>query len=528
MSKRAILYTRVSTDPQDKGYSPDTQLDACRRYAERLGYVIGAEMQDTFSGATPIAERPIGKALVAMLKRREANALIVYCVDRLSRDIVDLLASVRDWIRAGIEVHTCDIGRIQSELDIVLVIKGWQGSDEREKIRERTSRGRYGKAQAGKVVGNGKPPYGYQYVYETLGGRPKVAGLAIVEEEARIVRLVYRWYVYGDDDNAPLNANGIARRLSEMRVHTPDKRKGMRKRDPHFWDETRVIRILENEAYAGILRYGKQTGVNGKYGKRPVHETVPVSVPPIIDRELWDAAQERREYNKRMSKRNCKHEYLLRGLGKCGECGYALAGDKIQTRSYYRCVQRATRFAGLEYICRAKKIRADVLEGKVWEYILELWSNKQRFKRVLRKAQKAELDSLQPKHDRLMTVLGLMADCEDEADATARAMKRVGEGIVWEKLDRDAEEIRQRHKELIKERDELRFALDSRQLTDERIKAALKQREDVVVGLKRPTFESKRRMLEFLRVVVTVKQGQAVIQSIAPTKAIPIDLHISR
>src|SRR5437773_1374138 len=102
MTKRAIIYTRVSTDPQDKGYSPDTQLDACRRYAERLGYAVAAELQDTYSGATAIAERPKGKALVTPLKAREAEAVIVYCVDRLSRDIVDLLASVRDWIRADI------------------------------------------------------------------------------------------------------------------------------------------------------------------------------------------------------------------------------------------------------------------------------------------------------------------------------------------------------------------------------------------------------------------------------------------
>ncbi len=196
------------------------------------------------------------------------------------------------------------------------------------------------------------------------------------------------------------------------------------------------------------------------------------------------------------------------------------------TSLYYHCGQKANRFPGLEYICRQRKVRADVLEAKVWEYILDLWSNQERFKRILRDAQKSELDSLQPKRERLQTVLGLIADCEREAEDTAHAMKRA-RGLISQKLERDAEEINQRHETLTKERDELLLVLDTRQLTDERIHAALQQREDVVVGLEQPTFESKRRMLEFLRVEVTVKDGQAWIQSIAPVKATPIDLHIS-
>src|SRR5262245_39897170 len=130
--KRAIALSRVSTDEQGKGYSPETQLEACRRYAATNGLTIVKEFDERYSGATPIAERPEGRKLAAMLRAREADAVIVYCVDRLSRDIVDLLTTVREWLRARIEVHSCDVGKVESEHDIVLVIKGWQGSDERK------------------------------------------------------------------------------------------------------------------------------------------------------------------------------------------------------------------------------------------------------------------------------------------------------------------------------------------------------------------------------------------------------------
>lgn len=149
-------------------------------------------------------------------------------------------------------------------------------------------------------------------------------------------------------------------------------------------------------------------------------------------------------------------------MGKCGECGFALRGAPHVAHGkqylYYHCGQRANRFAGLEHLCRQRKGRADVLEAKVWDYILDLWSNKERFKRILRDAQKAELDSLQPKRERLAAVLGLLADCEREAEDTAHAMKRA-RGLISQKLERDAEEINQRHGALTKERDELLLAM---------------------------------------------------------------------
>jgi len=225
MNKRAILYARVSSEEQaDKGYSLPTQLDACRRYAERLGISVVAEMTEDYSGATAIAERPTGKRLVSMLKRGEANTLIAYQVDRLSRDIVDLLASVRDWIRAGVEIHACDIGRIESELDIVLVIKGWQGSDERKKIIERTSlipgvetagisdnlpmsRNRsWGIAAKGEQKPNGRD-FVPVFVYIVSPGYVKAMGMRLLEGRD------ISWHDIADSRNVVIINETVARRL---------------------------------------------------------------------------------------------------------------------------------------------------------------------------------------------------------------------------------------------------------------------------------------------------------------------------
>ncbi|CAG0957695.1 partial Serine recombinase PinR, partial [Planctomycetaceae bacterium] len=256
--KRMICYRRVSTDDQaDKGYSLPSQLEAIKAYAAVHDFEIVADFADDYSGATPIAERPEGKKAIAMLKRKEADGIITHHVDRLSRDLVDALATVRDLTRAGLEVHSLDVGRIDAETDIVLVIKAWQGSDERKKIIERTSRGRNRKAAEGKVVGSGTPPYGYKY---------QNGEFAINEEQARVVRMMYHWYVDGDELEYPLTMTEIQARLYELGIKSPytHVKPGVSGK----WRVDTIGRVLGSETYAGLWHYGKKVGYAGAGGKR--------------------------------------------------------------------------------------------------------------------------------------------------------------------------------------------------------------------------------------------------------------------
>ena len=49
--KRAVLYARVSTDEQaEHGYSLQTQIEACQRYAESHGLSVVAMFKDDYTG----------------------------------------------------------------------------------------------------------------------------------------------------------------------------------------------------------------------------------------------------------------------------------------------------------------------------------------------------------------------------------------------------------------------------------------------------------------------------------------------
>ena len=355
--KKAAIYTRVSTDDQaDQGYSLPSQLEGCRQFVDQLGYVVVAEFRDDHSGATPVIERPQGKKLTDMIKAREVDAVIVHQVDRLSRDIVDLLSSVRNWLRVGVEVYALDVGKIESELDIVLVIKGWQGSDERKKIRERSMRGKRTKARTGRVVGT-RAPFGYDHIRDENG---KVVNFQPVENKAQIVRLIFNWYVNGDETGQRLSAGKIARRLSEMKIQTPGETNSgyHRTRESGMWRPGGVLDIISSETYAGVWRFGVRIGPTRN--KRPKEEWIEIEVPALIDRKTWETAQELRERNKQFSRRNAKHDYLLSGLIRCA-CGHAMSGEYFSHHQYYTCTWRNNhRFNKIVY-CRPDSTSRDHL-----------------------------------------------------------------------------------------------------------------------------------------------------------------------
>ena len=96
--RRAIGYSRVSTDAERQGAGLTAQRRAIQRYAAPRGWVIEI-VSDEASGST--ADRPALKDALGKLARHEADALIVSKLDRLSRSLVDFADIVRLAERQG-------------------------------------------------------------------------------------------------------------------------------------------------------------------------------------------------------------------------------------------------------------------------------------------------------------------------------------------------------------------------------------------------------------------------------------------
>jgi DNA invertase Pin-like site-specific DNA recombinase len=81
----AVIYARVSTKEQTKGYSLDTQIQGCTDFAEKNGFNIISVLSETRSAA----EMKNQRKLLQILAERSNIHLIAYCMDRFSRNFFD-------------------------------------------------------------------------------------------------------------------------------------------------------------------------------------------------------------------------------------------------------------------------------------------------------------------------------------------------------------------------------------------------------------------------------------------------------
>ncbi len=509
---KAIVYARVSTDDQaDKGFSLAAQVEAGRKYAEAHAMTVSQELiDDGVSGAMAFSERPAGATAWALLRSGKAQALIVQNVDRLSRDVVDLLVTIRALLRAGVEVHCLDLGRVTSEYDIMLVIRGWQGSDERQKINRRTMSGKREKLAQGMVIG-GTLPYGYTHLRDAQG---RIVNFVEQKEQAAVVRLIFQWYTVGDNDCEPLSVYEITTHLRENGI--PTKFGG-------GWQMSTVSRILHNPVYKGEWHYNAKA--NGDAPQR----TFVVSVPALVSAEVWDVAQAQLERNKLKATRNAKRDYLLRGIIKCG-CGYAMAGvakkNKGGVYRYYRCGSRVV-FKD-EKQCQLA-IRADHIEAATWAALRDRIKNSDTYEADLREAQRLEDEEREPKTIELEAVLAMMAEGEAEAVKLAKTLEALTEkqrkGIVGRTLQDKVDALDERYNDLAARRDKLEAELANRHFTDELIQYQLDFAADLRDGIENATNADKRFMLDTFDARVTVTDGKPKL-SLQMPKEVLIDLHL--
>src|SRR5438552_5617490 len=189
---RAALCARVSTDEQAEKYGLSSQLTELGELAAKKSFTVpeGAEfVDDGYSGAT--LDRPALDRLREAVRARAFDVVLVHDPYSLSRKLAHQLLLVEELERAGVGLEYFTTPREDTpEGRLLLIVKGVVAEYEREKIRERTTRGKKQKAREGRFPG-GSCPYGYR------SDRADRGRLVIYEDEARVVRDMFRWAAEG-------------------------------------------------------------------------------------------------------------------------------------------------------------------------------------------------------------------------------------------------------------------------------------------------------------------------------------------
>lgn len=367
---QALIYVRVSSQDQARGWSLETQEAACRTYAAAHGLDVAAVYSDTETGAT--AERAGYQAMIAAIRRGAASALIIYQNDRLHRNLPNAMLARAELQRLGVEVHSVRRGRAGTtpEEQFVNNIDDLVAELERARTIERTMRGRRAKAESG-FFGQGPAPYGYRYVSRDID-KKRQRVLEIDEATAPIVRLIFQWYA--DEE---MGARQIARRLSDDGVRSPGRVNPTQEWNVtrNDWSDPSVYAILRRRAYSGTMELYATRRVDEKKRKvRAKSDRILISVPAIIDEATWERAVQRLATGRQRAKGRRIHEYLLARRIRCA-CGYAVSGRSSgrigeRLRLWYVCNGRVTRLTARPCSFPLPWLLASRIDSAVWTWIV--------------------------------------------------------------------------------------------------------------------------------------------------------------
>lgn len=509
MSKRALIYARVSYDDRkNEARNLEGQIEDGRGHCAERGHRIVAELKEDDRGASGADwDLPMLNQALEMARAGEFDVLVVRELDRFARSLAKQLVIEGEFKRHGVEIEyilgeypDTPEGRLNKHIRATIA------EFEREKIAQRMTRGRRQVVKSGKVMLHGnKPPYGY---------RVEDGILVIYEPEARIVRLIFTWYVYGNENGKKLSIKAIARRLTEMGTPTQTDRKGgYKKRGYGEWPEGTVADMLSNETYAGVWYYGKR---DKNSRRNPRENWLSVEVPAIVSREVWEMAQERKEHNKEMASRNSKYEYLVGRRVTCGQCAhekpYKMYGKPVQQGKYlyYTCPATNGQTAGQS--CDNGYFRADQVDNAVWEWVRGILLHPEALRQDLKEQQAERERENQPLWDRLGVIDDLLAD-------NRRKLEKLLDVYLSSDLSKETFVERKTRLEttitaLEKERADLVITLESQTLTDAQILTIEKYARKVAKGLGKAEgdFELRRQIIDELdvRVKLAIEDGLKV------------------
>src|SRR3982750_321765 len=381
----AAIYARVSTERQERDQTIDSQLAALRTWVQQQGYELLPEhlfTDEGYSGAR--LDRPGLDRLRDAAREGLFDVVAILSPDRLARKYAYQVLLLEEFRRAGCEVVFLQHPISDDPNDqLLLQIQGAIAEYERAVLGERFRRGKLQRAPNGHYLA-GRAPYGYRYVPR----QDAVPGHLVVDEpEAELVRMLYGWLV--DEQTT------IRQILQRLNAGPWLPRSGR-----HAWSPSTVHHILADPIYVGTAyanRYaygpaakpraqrGPHTGPATCRRLRPREQWIAISVPALVDQEMWDRAQAQLARNAALSFRhNARHSYLLRCLLTCGFCGLAMYGvtrpatARKPPRQYYECHGKDCVLSARTAACPSRSVRAEEIEDAVREHVAGLLADPDR------------------------------------------------------------------------------------------------------------------------------------------------------
>lgn len=479
MEKAIAIYSRKSKFT-GKGESIENQIELCKQYIHAHE---GKEASDAalvfedegFSGKS--LERPKFKKMMADAKAGKIRTIVVYRLDRISRNIGDFAALIEELNDRNISFVS-----IKEQFDTsspmgraMMYIASVFSQLERETIAERIRDNMQELSKTGRWLG-GVTPTGYasrQIQQTDADGRiHKACMLEIVPKEAEMVRLIFQKFLENQSltkTDAFLLQSGY--RTKNGKTFTRFTIKGIlanpvymtADEDAYQYLIQKGVKLYSREAEFdgsyGIMAYNRTLQKTGKTTKiQPMPEWI-VSVgrhQGLISGAKWIKAQEILEQNRSKGYRKPRsHRALLSGILYCGNCGDAMrpkGAGRLDAEG--RCVytylcRRKERSRGLW--CSCKNVNGTKLDQAVIHEIEAFYEEEwdiSEFRRQLEKGKQLFANSQDGDGEPIGCLNAQKGEIEKEMKALLSLLGKVSGSAAEDYILKQMEELDDKNKRL--------------------------------------------------------------------------------
>ncbi|MGW3022455.1 recombinase family protein [Streptomyces sp. NPDC001221] len=298
---RAVIYTRISSDPTGRAAGVERQEKDCRSLARELGWKVVQVRRDNDISAYSGKTRPGFRELLADISAGRADAVLAWHSDRLYRRLPDLEDLIKAVQARHVPIRTVRAGTIDLSTASGVMQAEILASVSKHEVAHATERIVAAKEQAavqGRYRG-GPRPFGYE-----------ADGVTVREDEARHLRQATQAVIDGESLRAicaEWEADGV--RTVARRKRTADGEPG--EPQSRAWTATELRRLLLRPRNAGLMEY--QGEVTGK-----------AQWAPVVSEDKWRACKAVLENPQRRTTTGNARKWLGSGLYRCGEPGCTL------------------------------------------------------------------------------------------------------------------------------------------------------------------------------------------------------------